>query len=151
VKHSIPDKRAVLAAEQFGSRSGHRAIEQAWNRWLIFDLVRQQRRPVALCSNDMKSWYDRVVRSVTSITMQQHKVPDTACICMFSTLKSLEHTVRNIYGDSEEGCRCTLWEVPYHGLRHVNGAGPEMWVVVSTPLLNQMRQRCFRICNLTCI
>jgi hypothetical protein len=59
-----------LASEQFGSGSGHRAIEQAWNKRLSFDLVRQKRRTSALCSNDMKSWYDRVVHSVASIEMQ---------------------------------------------------------------------------------
>jgi hypothetical protein len=89
------------ASEQFRSRSCHRAIEQAWNKRLSFDLVRQQRRTAALCSNDMKSCYDRVVHSVASIAMQQQNVADTACICMFTTLQNLEHTVRTIYGDSE--------------------------------------------------
>jgi hypothetical protein len=102
-----------LEAEQFGSRSGHRSIEQAWNKGLSFDLARQQRRTSALRSNDMKSCCDRVVHYAASISMQHRKVTDMACICMFSTLQKLEHTVRTIYGDSEEGYGGTLWAVPY--------------------------------------
>jgi hypothetical protein len=92
-----------LASEQFRSRPGHRSIEQAWNKMLSFDLVRKQRRTAALCSNGMKSCYDRLVHSVASIVMQQQNVLDTACICMFTTLQNLEHTVRTIYGDSDDG------------------------------------------------
>jgi hypothetical protein len=82
-----------LASEQFGSRSGHRAIEQAWNKRLSFDLVRQQRRTATLCSNGTTSCYDRVVHSVASIAMQQQNVPDTVCIYMFTTLQNLEQNV----------------------------------------------------------
>jgi hypothetical protein len=140
-----------LASEQFGSRSGHRAIEQAWNKRLSFYLVRQQRRTAALCSNDMKSCYDQVVHSVASIAMEPQNVPDTACICMFTTLQNLEHTVRTIYGNSDTGYGGTLWAVPSHGLGQGNGAGPTLWAVVSTPLLNQMRQMGFGFFYQTCI
>jgi hypothetical protein len=109
-----------LASEQFGSRSDHRAIEQAWNKRLSFDLVRQKRRIAALCSNDMKSCYDRVVHLVASIAMQHQSVPDTACICMFTMLQNLEHTVWKIYGDSETGYGGILWAVPSHGLGQGN-------------------------------
>jgi hypothetical protein len=67
----------------------------------------------------MKWCYDRVVHYVAAIAMQQQNVPDAACIYMFSTLQNLEHMVRTIYGDSEEGYGGTLWAVPYHGLGHV--------------------------------
>jgi hypothetical protein len=118
---------------------------------LSFDLVRQQRRTAALCSNDTKSCYDRVVHSVTSIAMQQQNISDTACICMFTTLQNLEHNVRTIYGDSETRYGGTLWAVPIHGLGQGNGAGPTIWAVVSAPLLNQMRQRGFGFFYQTCI
>ena len=63
----------------------------------------------------------------------------------------MEHTVRTIYGDSETGYGGTLWVVPAHGLGQGNGAGPTIWAVVSTPLLNQMRKRGFGFFYLTCI
>jgi hypothetical protein len=128
-----------LKVAQFGSRSCHRAIEQAWNKRLSFDLVRLQRS--TLCSNGMQSCYDRMVHYVASITMQHQNVPDTACICMFSTLQNLKHMVWTIYGDSEARYGGTLWAVPIMGWD--NEMGPTLWVVVSTPLLNQMRQRGF--------
>jgi hypothetical protein len=99
----------------------------------------------------MKSCYDRIIHLVASIVMQHQNVPDTACICMFTTLQNLEHTIRTIYGDSETGYGGTLWTVPSHGLVQGNGAGPTIWAIVVTPLLNQMRQRGFGFFYLTCI
>jgi hypothetical protein len=83
--------------------------------------------------------------------MQQQNIPDTACICIFTTLQNLEHTVRTICGDSETGYSGTLWTVPSHGLGQGNGAGPTIWAVVSTPLLNQIQQRGFVFFYQTCI
>jgi hypothetical protein len=42
-----------LASDKFGSQSGHRAIEQAWNKMLSFDLVRQQRITATYNSSTM--------------------------------------------------------------------------------------------------
>jgi hypothetical protein len=85
------------------------------------------------------------------IRLQQYNVLDTACICMFTTLQNLEHTVRTMYGDLDTGYGRTLWAVPSHGLGQGNEMGPTIWAVVSTPLLNQMRQRSFGFFYLTCI
>jgi hypothetical protein len=71
--------------------------------------------------------------------MQQHNVPTSACICVFTTLQNLHHTVRTIYGDSNSGYRGTLWAVPYYGVGQGNGAGPAIWAVVSTPVLKMMK------------
>jgi hypothetical protein len=44
-----------LAWEQYGSREGNNAIEQALNKVLSFDLIRQARMDAAICYNDAKS------------------------------------------------------------------------------------------------
>jgi hypothetical protein len=75
--------------------------------------------------------------------VQQQKVPASACICVFTTLQNLHHTVRKIYGDSKSGYGRTLWAVPYYGVGQGNGTGPAIWTVVSTPVLKMMKDEGF--------
>jgi hypothetical protein len=71
--------------------------------------------------------------------MQHQNVPASACICVFTTLHNLHHTVRTIYGDSKSGYGGTLWAVPYFGVGQGNGAVPSIWAVVSTPVVKMMK------------
>jgi len=45
----------MLAAEQYGSWKQKSAIVQCWNKLLFYDLVRFQKQPAALCSNNAKA------------------------------------------------------------------------------------------------
>jgi hypothetical protein len=96
-----------------------------------------------MCSNDDKSCYDRIVHSIASIIMKHHNFSASACICVFSTLQNLHHTVRTIYGDSKSGYGGTLWDVPYSGVGQGNGAGPAIWAVMSTKVLKMMKDEGF--------
>jgi hypothetical protein len=131
------------AWEQYGSREGKNAIDQALNKVLSFDLIRQARMDAAMCSNDAKSCYDRIVHTIASLLTQQQNVSASACIFVFTTLQKLYHTVRTIYGASKTGYGGTLWAVPYSGLGRGNGAGPVIWAVVSTPVLKMMKDEGF--------
>jgi hypothetical protein len=65
---------------------------------------------------------------------------------MFSMIQNLKHYVRTIYGDSSLSFGGTLWTVPIQGVGQGNGAGPQIWAVVSTPVLNMLcseGHRCF--------
>jgi hypothetical protein len=62
---------------------------------------------------------------------------------MFSTLQNLEHTIRMAYGNSEETYGGDLWVIPMQGVYQGNGAGPLIWAVVSSPLLDIMRDEGF--------
>jgi hypothetical protein len=98
----------------------------------------------AMCSNDAKSCYDRIVHSIAYILMPPQNVPASACICVFTMLQNLHHTVRTIYGDSKSGYGGTLWAVSYSGIGQGNGAGPaRIWTVVSTPVLKMMKDEGF--------
>ena len=125
----------ALAQEQFGSRKTLSAVDQSLNKRLTFDLMRQLKRPGALCSNNAKSCYDRVVHSIASICMQRVGVPQEPIVCMFTTIQNLEHCIRTAYGDSVVTFSGQLWAVPMHGLGQGNGAGPQIWGVVSTPVI----------------
>jgi hypothetical protein len=105
----------------------------------------------AMCSNYVKSCYDRIVHSISSIIMQHHNVPESACICAFTALQNLHHTVGIIYGDSKSVYGGTLWAVPYSGIGQGNGAGPAIWAVVSTPVLKMMKDEGFRFMYKTII
>eukprot|EP00978_Attheya_sp_CCMP212_P004465 scaffold9742_cov58-Attheya_sp.AAC.1 len=57
------------------------------------------------------------------------------------------HTVRTAAGESEASFGGRLWAVsfesPPQGLNQGNGAGPGIWAVVSTPVLNMLRENGF--------
>jgi hypothetical protein len=117
-RHMMKDGEAYaqLVWEQYWSREGKKAIKQALNKVISFDFIRQVRMDTAMCSNDAKSCYDSIVYSIASIIMQHQNVPASACICVFTTLQNLYHTVRTIYGDFKSSYGGTLWAVPYSGV-----------------------------------
>jgi hypothetical protein len=58
-----------IPAEQYGSRKKHRVIEAALNKVLTQDIWFQKWQSGALCSNDAKSCYDRVVYPFAILSM----------------------------------------------------------------------------------
>jgi hypothetical protein len=133
-----------VAKEQYGSRKDKAAIEQCLNKRLTFDLARQLKRPLAMCSNDARSCYDRIVHSVASLCMRRMGVEEPPIVCMFTTIQNLKHHIRTVYGDSELSLTGKLWAVPIQGVGQGNGAGPQIWAVVSTPVLNMLRHEGYR-------
>jgi hypothetical protein len=65
----------LLAKEQYGSRKGKSAIEHVTHKRLTFDIMRQVRSNGALCLNDEKSCYDRILHSVASLAYQRLGIP----------------------------------------------------------------------------
>jgi hypothetical protein len=147
---TAPDQH-VIAPEQFGSRKRKRAITHCINKRLTFDHMRQLRHPRALCASDLKSCYDRVVHAIASLAMRRVGMPVEPIICMLSTIQDLEHHVRTIYGDSKKSFGGNLWLVPCQGLGQGNGAGPQIWAVVSTPVLNYLRSEGYGVAFKTSI
>jgi hypothetical protein len=131
----------TLAAEQYGSRQNHRAIDLAVNKTLTNDILRQLKRTGVICSNDAKSCYGLIGHTQASLIMHRHGVPKAAVDCLFTTLQDAEHKVRTAYGDSCLSYGGNNWVVPIHGIGQGNGAGPAIWAVVSTPLLNLLRSK----------
>jgi hypothetical protein len=85
-----------LAPEQYGSRKKKSAILHALNKRLSYDILRQTKVAGAVCSNDAKSCYDRILHSVAALCLRRLGLPEAATVCMFTTLQNLEHTVRTI-------------------------------------------------------
>jgi hypothetical protein len=72
---SLAEKCKVIAPEQFGSRKNHQSILAALNKRLTMDVLRQRRQAGALCSNDAKSCYDRIVHCVAALSMRRMGPP----------------------------------------------------------------------------
>ena len=65
------EELGVMPKEQAGSRKHHRAVLSALNKVLTVDLLRMRRQAGALCSNDAKSCYDRLVHWVASLCLRR--------------------------------------------------------------------------------
>jgi len=141
----VAEQTKSLAAEQYGSRKQHKAIDLAVNKALTFNILRQLKRAGAICSNDAKSCYDLIGHTQAAISMQRVGVNKNIINCLFTTLQEAIHKVRTGFGDSKEYYGGKVWLVPIHGIGQGNGAGPAIWAVVSTPLLNVLREKRIRM------
>ena len=130
----------AIPKEQYGSRKGHSAIDHAINKRLLYDILRQTRRPGALCSNDAKSCFDRVVHSIAMLAYQRLGIPSPPVKSMLHTIQKMKHHIRTTYGDSEFTMHSEEMAEPYQGLLQGNGASPATWVIISAPLINMMRE-----------
>ena len=75
-------------------------IVYALDKKLTFDMLRQTRISVIICSCDLKSCYDRIVRSFASLVIQMASVPVKLVNNMLSTIQKLKYAVRIYFGDS---------------------------------------------------
>jgi hypothetical protein len=57
---------------------------------------------------------------------------------MFSTIQQLSHHVRTVFGESKQGY-LHHGSIPIQGVGQGNGVGPQIWALVSTPVLNMLR------------
>jgi hypothetical protein len=124
-----------IAREQYGSRRHHQCILAALNKRLTMDNLQQARRAGALCANDAKSCYDRVVHSIAALAMRRMGVPVNTIKSMFSTLQKASHKIRTAFGVSDKTYGHGR-EPPLQGFGQGNGCGPSGWAVISTPLIN---------------
>jgi len=145
----VAEAMKSLAPKQYRSRKRHKAIDLAVNKALTFDIVRKLKRAGAVCSNDAKSCYDLIGQMQATLSMQRVGVPKNIIICLFTTLQDAIHKVRTGFGDSKDHYGGSVWLVPIHGIGQGNGAGPAIWAVVSTSLLNVLQEKCFG-CEVVC-
>jgi len=123
-----------MAREQYGSRKEKAADIQCLNKRLLYDYARCNHEPLALCSNDAKSCYDRIVLIVAALCLCRLGAPKPYVQSMISSIHGMQHHVRSTYGDSIASPGHTQWQTPIAGIGQGNGAGPHIWVAVSTPL-----------------
>ena len=86
--------------------------------------------------------------------MQKQGMPQGPIVSMFTTLQEMKHHIRTIFGVSTItfDSAAQLYAVPVQqrnrpttdeiiqGIRQGNGAGPQIWAVVSPPILEMLRE-----------
>jgi hypothetical protein len=129
-----------LVAEEQYSKPNSSAQDQCINRRLIFDLVRHTKQAMALASSDLKSCYDRIVHNAASLAMQRVGISQQIIKTMFDTVQKCEHKVRTAYGDSRNtyGPNTGQYKQPVMGVGQGNGAGPQIWSLISSVLFLAM-------------
>ena len=130
-----------LAPEQCGGRRDHRSNETSLNSTLICDDSRFKRKAMAICSNDAKGCFDRMVHSVTYICLRRLGIPKFPLLSMFQVIQKLTHHIRTAFGDSDEtyGPHAYNGPHPNQGILQGNGAAMLGWTAVSSVIVNTMR------------
>jgi len=134
------EENGLVVGEQYGSRHSKSTITQSLNKRLAFDLIWQFKRAAIICSSNTKSCYDRIVHWIAIQSMYRCGTPKPALVCMFTTIQNLQHHVWTLYGNSTLWASMEIWAVQVAGIGQGNRARPQIWVVVSTPILNLLRQ-----------
>jgi hypothetical protein len=131
------EKANSIAPEQYGSRKHKSAIKHALNKALLFDMQRQRKEDTALMTLDAEACYDRIPLHVAALCLRRQGLPVSAARFMFQPIYEMDHTVRTGYGTSTS--HYSAQEHPLHGILQGNGAGPCIWVMVSSPLFDHLR------------
>jgi hypothetical protein len=134
---AFAERHKALAPEQFGSRKNHQSVLAALNKRLTMDLLRQRRQAGALCSNDAKSCYDRIVHNVAVLALRRLGMPAAPLRSMFETLQKASHHVSTAFGISARSYGSTR-DPALQGVGQGNGAGPAIWAVISTVIIATM-------------
>ena len=127
----------VIPMGQFGSRKSHRAIDLALCKRLVWDWLILTHTSAGWCSNDAKSCFDRIVHWIAKICLLRFGLPRAPLKCLMTTMEKAVHCLRTGFGDSERTFG-SPFEIPFQGSGQGNGAGPAMWVAISSVLMAMM-------------
>ena len=134
------EKTNRLAPEQYGSRKRLSAEKHALNKRLTVDILRVQKRPGIICANDAKACYDRILHFAAYTALRGAGLSPEAVKSMLEPIRRMKHQVRTAYGDSKDYYGGEDWDRSPSGICQGNGAGPAIWALVSSPLLDIVRE-----------
>jgi hypothetical protein len=127
-------KLDVIPSEAY-AKLGFRSNDCGLNKVLTYDISCQRKNPAALCSNDAKSCYDRIMHVIASICLERVGVQANTCRGMFGTLQQMKHYVKTAYGTSRQSYGSI--HIPLQCVLQGNGAG----LLISSPLINMLRAK----------
>jgi len=99
--------------------------------------------PLAICLNNAKRCYDCIVLMLAVLCLCRLGAPKPAVQSMVSTIHGMQHHVHFTYGDSTTHQGRAQWTAPITGIGQGNGAGPQIWAAVSTPLFQILTKEGF--------
>eukprot|EP00957_Ditylum_brightwellii_P040712 3082007-Ditylum_brightwellii.AAC.1 len=149
------EENGGIAQEQYGSRKRVSADVQALNTRLFYDCILLERTPATNIFIDLVSNYDLVVPSIALLALQRVGMPKEPIQCTFTTLQDMVHTCRTAFGNSISSYGGNIWEIPCkpppQGLGQGNGAAPCIWSLMSTSIINMLRDKRFGAAFKCCI
>jgi len=113
---------------------------QCLNKQLLYNFARSTHHPLVVCSNNAKSCYDQIILIVATLYLCCLGVPKSGVQSMVSMIYGMQHHIRLSYGNSTQSQGRQQWDAPITGMGQGNGAGPQIWAVVSTPLFQILTQ-----------
>jgi Reverse transcriptase (RNA-dependent DNA polymerase) len=131
------EQSGSIAPEQFGSRKQKSSIHHAVNKQLTTDILRQDRKSFCLITLDAKACYDRIAPPIASIALKRQGATSKMIKSMFKTISKMKRHIRTSFGDSDIKYQQT--DKRFHGILQGNGAGPTIWVMISSPMLNRLK------------
>jgi len=133
------EQAGLLTPEQYGSRKHKSANLQCLNKQLLYDWAWFRQQLLALCSNDAKSCYDQIVLTMAALCLCQVGASLEMVGSMVRTLQRMRHHTCAAFGDLVISKGWREWGGPIAGIGQGNGAGPQIWAVVSSPLFDILR------------
>ena len=127
----------TIADEQFGSRKNKSAIQHALNKALCFDTLRAMKQDSSLTVLDAKSCYDRIPPPLACLCLRRQGLPQNIIDSSFNSIKDMTHHIRTAYGISNDTYERDE-DSFIHGILQGNGAGPCIWVMLSSPILDML-------------
>jgi len=87
--------------------------------------------------------YDRIVLLVVALCLCRLGASQPSVFSMISTLHQMKHSICTMFGDSKKAGSCKNWGKLIAGIGQGNGAGLQIWAVVSSPLFELFQMEGF--------
>jgi len=84
--YEIAERANALAKENFGSRKGLSAIQQAINTRMSLDIAIQKRMATTAVAVDLASCYNRIAHPIASLCMQRLGHTANTVVCQLTTV-----------------------------------------------------------------
>ena len=139
---AIVEKYNLLAAEKYGKLHGS-AIHLAITKTLTYDIFRQMKHAIVVCSNDARSYYDMIVHVAAFLALRCLSIPKNMIIGMLHTIQQMEHSIPTFYGDSKNKYCGSSWRCPSFGTIQSNDVSPIIWAVISNVLFLALRKKIY--------
>ena len=91
---------------------------------LTYDIIRACRRPGALCSNDAKSFFDRVLHTIAMLAYRRLGIEEAHVRSNVATIQGMKHYIRTAFSDSDVTLDGNGNVQPFQGMLQGNGAAP---------------------------
>jgi hypothetical protein len=145
------EEQNEIPEECVGSRRNHQASDVSLNRRLFCDIACQKKCLAAICCVDLEQCYDRIAHSIASLRARWWGVPQLAITCLLTTVQLMLFFLHTAHGDSDSFYSASTNQAaqndgnihPYQGTCQGNGAGPSLFLGVSTPCVLYMHGKGF--------